>query len=380
VKMHLAMFYQSLVSDWNHGNAHFLRGIASELQARGHEVRIFELEDNWSRTNLLQDAGPSAIDDFHRAFPHLPSTTYSINDLRLAEWLDGVELALVHEWNDPRLIAAVGDYAKRNPEVRVLFHDTHHRAITAAHELARFDLTEYHGVLAYGRSLKEAYEKRGWGKQVHVWHEAADVRTFYPRNSDCVLGDVVWIGNWGDDERSEELREYFINPVASSSLNAHAYGVRYPSSAVRELEFASIVYGGWLPNFKVPEVFSKFRATIHVPRRPYTQALPGIPTIRPFEALACGIPLISAPWQDTEGLFRAGQDFLMARNGSEMQKHLQDVLNDSSLAQSFAQSGLETIRKRHTCGHRVDELLSIYDRIKPGSVQNEFPVPVEVEQ
>jgi spore maturation protein CgeB len=379
VKMHVAMFYQSLVSDWNHGNAHFLRGIASELQARGHEVRIFEPEDSWSRTNLLQDAGQRAIDGFHRAFPHLSSTTYSINDLRLAEWLDGVELALVHEWNDRRLIAAVGDYAKRNPDVRVLFHDTHHRAITAAHELARFDLTEYHGVLAYGRSLKEAYEKRGWGKQVYVWHEAADVRTFYPRKGDCVLGKLVWIGNWGDEERSEELREYFINPVASLSLSTHAYGVRYPSSAVRELESASIVYGGWLPNFKVPEVFSNFRATIHVPRRPYTQALPGIPTIRPFEALACGIPLVSAPWQDTEGLFRVGQDFLMARNGSEMQKHLQDVLNDSSLTQSLAASGLETIRKRHTCGHRVDELLSIYNRIKPAGVQSEFPVPIEVE-
>jgi spore maturation protein CgeB len=108
--------------------------------------------------------------------------------------------------------------------------------------------------------------------------------------------------------------------------------------------------------------------------------LPGIPTIRPFEALACGIPLISAPWQDSEGLFRAGQDFLIARNGSEMQKHLQDVLNDSSLTQSLAASGLETIRKRHTCEHRVDELLSIYHSIKPASVQNEFPVPVEVEQ
>ena len=181
-------------------------------------------------------------------------------------------------------------------------------------------------------------------------------------------------------KRSEELREYFINPVASLSLNAHAYGVRYPSSAVRELESASIMYGGWLPNFKVPEVFSKFRATIHVPRRPYTQALPGIPTIRPFEALACGIPLISAPWQDTEGLFRVGQDFLMARNGSEMQKHLHNVLNDSFLAQSLAKSGLETIRKRHTCGHRVDELLRIYDAIKPASVRNESLVPVEVEQ
>jgi spore maturation protein CgeB len=176
------------------------------------------------------------------------------------------------------------------------------------------------------------------------------------------------------------LREYFINPVASSSLNAHAYGVRYPSSALRELEAASIVYGGWLPNFKVPEIFSEFKTTIHVPRRPYTLALPGIPTIRPFEALACGIPLISAPWQDTERLFRVGQDFLMARNGSEMQKHLRDVLNDSSLADSLTSSGLQTIRKHHTCAHRVDELLSIYDGIKPASMSIESSVGVEVER
>lgn len=378
--MRIALFYQSLVSDWNHGNAHFLRGIASELQARGHKVRIFEPEDNWSKTNLLRDAGPDAVSEFNRAFPDLSSTTYSINRLKISEWLDNVDLVLVHEWNDPGLISAIGDHARRNHHVRVLFHDTHHRAITAAHELARFDLTEYHGVLTYGRSLKEAYEKHGWGKHVYVWHEAADVRTFYPRQRDRLLGDVVWIGNWGDEERSEELREYFINPVASSSLNARAYGVRYPSSAVRELEAASIVYGGWLPNFKVPEVFSAFKATIHVPRRPYTRALPGIPTIRPFEALACGIPLISAPWEDTEGLFRLGQDFLRARNGSEMQKHLSDVLNDSSLAQSLSSSGLETIRNHHTCAHRVDELLSIYAAIKPADMSVESSAAVEVQR
>jgi spore maturation protein CgeB len=328
--------------------------------------------------NLLQDAGPDAVSDFNRAFPDLSSTTYSINRLQIPEWLDEVDLVLVHEWNDPLMITAIGDHARRNPRVRVLFHDTHHRAITAAHELARFDLTDYHGILTYGRSLKKAYERRGWGNQVFVWHEAADVRTFYPRQRDHMLGDVVWIGNWGDEERSEELREYFINPVASSSLSAHAYGVRYPRSAVRELESASIVYGGWLPNFKVPEVFSAFKTTIHVPRRPYTRALPGIPTIRPFEALACGIPLISAPWQDTEGLFRVGQDFLMARNGNEMQKHLRNVLNDSSLAQSLSSSGLETIRKHHTCAHRVDDLLTIYHAIKPAGISVESRVPVEV--
>lgn len=367
----VAMFYQSVVSDWNHGNAHFLRGVASELHSRRHEVRIFEPEDSWSRANLLREGGPAAIQAFHRAFPNLSSTRYTLDRLRLAEWLGDAHLVIVHEWNDPILIAAVGQYRRRRPDLRVLFHDTHHRALTAQEQLARFDLKNYDGVLAYGDSLKQIYERRGWGKQVHVWHEAADIRTFYPRQTGRLLQDVVWVGNWGDEERTEELREYFISPVKRSGLKAQVYGVRYPQPAVRELQQASIQYRGWLPNFDVPEVFAEFRATVHVPRRPYTRELPGIPTIRPFEALACGIPLISAPWQDTEGLFRIGQDFLMAKNGHEMQKHLVDVVSDQALAQSLSSNGLETIRSRHTCAHRVDELLSIYESIKPVSVESE---------
>src|ERR1700685_2316380 len=106
--MRLAMFYHSLVSDWNHGNAHFLRGVASELLPRGHEVQIFEPEDSWSRENLLREAGEDAILSFHRAFPNLGSTRYRVDDLRLEKWLDGVDLAIVHEWNSPALIAAAG--------------------------------------------------------------------------------------------------------------------------------------------------------------------------------------------------------------------------------------------------------------------------------
>ncbi len=85
-----------------------------------------------------------------------------------------------------------------------------------------------------------------------------------------------------------------------------------PQHALDELAEAGIEYGGWLPNYRVPEVFARYRVTLHIPRRPYARALPGIPTIRPFEALACGIPLISAPWQDSEDLFRPGRDFLFA--------------------------------------------------------------------
>lgn len=365
MKARVALFYHSLVSDWNHGNAHFLRGIASELIARGHEVRIFEPEDGWSRENLLRERGEQAVRAFETAFPELVSTRYRIRRLALDEWLDGVDLVIVHEWNNPTLIAAVGSHRKRRTGLRAFFHDTHHRALTSQDEMARFPLADYDGVLAYGASLKDRYHRLGWGQQVHVWHEAADTRIFYPRESASKVGDVIWIGNWGDEERTEELSDYFIRPVKRSRLRAQVYGVRYPDSALHQLNDAGISYGGWLPNFEVPPAFARFHATVHVPRRPYTRELPGIPTIRPFEALACGIPMVSAPWRDTEGLFRMGEDFLMAESGQEMEKHLRDLLVDTDLACSIAKNGLETIRRRHTCAHRVDELLTIFNGIRP---------------
>lgn len=43
--MRIIMFYHSLVSDWNNGGAHFLRGVAYELMTRGHDVQVYEPRD-----------------------------------------------------------------------------------------------------------------------------------------------------------------------------------------------------------------------------------------------------------------------------------------------------------------------------------------------
>jgi spore maturation protein CgeB len=114
-----------------------------------------------------------------------------------------------------------------------------------------------------------------------------------------------------------------------------------------------------VPNYRVPEIFSRFRVTLHIPRRPYVNALPGIPTIRPFEALACGIPLVCSPWRDAENLFQPGRDFLIAKNGSGMKRHLSALLSDKKMARDLSEHGMRAIRGRHTCAHRVDELMSI---------------------
>jgi spore maturation protein CgeB len=359
--MRFVLFVHSLRSDWNHGNAHFLRGVVSELVLRDHEVVAYEPEDGWSAENLARDHGAAALDAWEAAYPELAGAvrTYRLGGLDVEAALEGADVALVHEWNDPAVVARVGAARARLPRLRLLFHDTHHRAVTRPAEMARFDLSRYDGVLAFGRVVRDLYLARGWARRAFTWHEAADVRRFHPGEAGAeVRSDLVFVGNWGDEERTEELREFLLEPVKALGLAADVHGVRYPPSALAELERAGARFRGWLPNHRAPEALRRHRVTVHVPRRPYVSALPGIPTIRPFEAMACGIPLVSAPWADAEQLFRPGRDYLVARDGAEMRVHLRAVLDDPGLAGALAESGLETIRARHTCAHRVDELLA----------------------
>jgi spore maturation protein CgeB len=362
--MKVVVFCHSLVSDWNHGNAHFLRGIAAELLARGHRVHVLEPRDSWSRANLVQAYGTGPDEEFARAFPQLSSTRYELGTLDLDAVLGDADLVLVHEWSDPALVRRVGEHRARAGGYRLLFHDTHHRAVTRPREMVRYDLSAYDGVLAFGGVIRDLYLARGWTERAWTWHEAADARMFRPLPEVEPERDLVWIGNWGDGERTRELREFLLRPARRLRLTGTVHGVRYPLRAQGRIALTRLRYRGWLANHRVPEAFARHRLTVHVPRRPYVQALPGIPTIRPFEAMACGIPLICSPWEDAEHLFRPGTDFLIARDGAEMRRLMREVLHDHALAASLRAAGLETIHERHTCAHRVDELLAIHAQLE----------------
>jgi len=360
-------FSHSLVSDWNHGNAHFLRGVVAELRERDHEVTVLEPADGWSRANLEREHGAQPLREFRRAFPDLAVREYDPGTLDLGRELDGADLVLVHEWNEPSLVKRIGEHRARHGGYRLLFHDTHHRASTAPEEMEHYDLSGYDGVLAYGEVIRRIYLERGWAARAWTWHEAADTRVFHPLPAEGPEADLVWIGNWGDDERDRELREFLLRPARQLRLRGSVHGVRYPRSARLRILLSGLRYRGWVANHRVPELFARHRLTVHVPRRPYVEALPGIPTIRPFEALACGIPLVCSPWEDCEGLFRAGEDYLVARDGAEMREAMQAILEYPEQAAKLRRSGLETIRARHTCAHRVDELLAIDAELRGAS-------------
>jgi spore maturation protein CgeB len=332
--------------------------------ARGHHVVVHEPRYAWSAQNLIEERGPQALDEYRRVYPQLTSVRDDIS-LDLDEALDGADLVLVHEWNDHSLVRRIGNHRATVGGYRLFFHDTHHRSVTEPESMAAYDLRHYDGVLAFGAVIRDVYLDRGWAERAWTWHEAADVRVFQPRSRAYREGDLVWIGNWGDDERAEELEEFLIDPVVALKLQARIHGVRYPEGARAMLERAGIEFAGWLPNYDAPTIFSRFDVTVHVPRRPYVRALPGIPTIRVFEAMACGIPLVTAPWDDAEALFTPGADYLVARDGAEMRRHLRDVLHDSALSESLVLHAFRTIHQRHTCTHRVNELLAFVRELGP---------------
>lgn len=365
--MQIRYFAHSWLSDWNHGNAHFLRGLASALVRRGHAVRAYEAmptaAGGWSLAHLrAEPQGAAAIAQVRAAYPELDLRFYgpgASDPDRVNNWDDelrGADLVVVHEWHEPDLLQSLLAQRRRFG-FRLLLHDTHHRALSQPEALRRLPLASLDGVLAFGESLRRLYER--WRvRRSFTFHEAADTARFSPLAlpTSCSL---VWIGNWGDEERTRELHEFLLEPVRSARLSAQVYGVRYPVTAQAQLAALGIAYGGYLPNLQAPLAYASAQFTIHVPRAPYAQALSGIPTIRMFEALACGAPLLCSPWSDTEALFQSGADFWPARDGREMTALMMQLLRQEEQRTQLGRHGAATIRARHTCAHRAQQLEAI---------------------
>src|SRR4051812_16960441 len=223
--MKCVFFYHALTSCWNNGNAHFLRGIARELRELGHQVVVFEPADGWSRLNAIRDGGIEPLEEARALLPGIDIRPYTTSlDLDLA--LDGADLVIAHEWNSPGLIGDLGKRRTQGASFTLLFHDTHHRAVTAPDELERFDLDGFDGVLAFGEVLRQIYLRLGWANRVFTWHEAADTALYRPLPEKIEpTHDVIWIGNWGDGERSAELSEFLLRPVSELGLRARVHGV-----------------------------------------------------------------------------------------------------------------------------------------------------------
>ena len=119
------------------------------------------------------------LEELQEYYPGIETNFYNLNNLNLDAVLADADLVLVHEWNEHELVKRIGEHRVAN-KYKLIFHDTHHRAVTEKASMAQYDLQHYDGVLAFGEVIREIYLEESWTKKAWTWHEAADDSVFYP--------------------------------------------------------------------------------------------------------------------------------------------------------------------------------------------------------
>ncbi len=308
------------------GSSHFLRGVTTELRDREWDIAVSDSRQPPPFDQLLSGADLVLVDD-------------------------GVASDIRHE---------VGEHRIRNPRYRLLFRAARQ---WDSGDLAGGDLAGYDGVLAASDAIRDSYLRAGWSRTSWTWHEAADTTLFHPLSRTRCAGDLVWIGDWAELQPVSGLFEFLLDPAADLKLKVSLYGAEYPEAVQAVLRERDVECAGPLATEHIPGVLAAFRAIVHIP--PLTH-----PATRVIEALACGIPLVSAPWDDADHLFRPPHDYLVANTGEEMREQLRLVMEDARLCADLSLHGLQTILSRHTCAHRVDELISIFDQLTAAGEYN----------
>ena len=226
--------------------------------------------------------------------------------------------------------------------------------------MAAMDLDGFDGVLAFGEVLREAYIRRGWARHAFTWHEAADLRVFRPRPEVVRERDLVWIGNWGDDERTAELQEFLIEPVASLGLSARVHGVRYPPDASAR----AYCKRAW----NSPAIYRTSGSPMRLPQPPQPSiyrdghmfgCCPGSRRSACSRRWPAGFRWSARRGKTPRGCSRPAKTFWSPAAASRCAVTSTQSAAIRSLRAELSRHGRATIEARHSCAHRVDELLAI---------------------
>ena len=291
--MRLVYFTHSLRSCWNHGNAHFLRGVLRELIARGTRSRRYEpsasVEPPKPRWRITARPVSRRTAKPIRSCARAPTRTFwsSTCPCPMPTWSSSTNGTSRGWWRLSDASAAAAPASRSCSTTPIIAPSAIPRRSGASTSTATTASSP--SARRWPRSTGAGAGAGASSSGTRPPTRASSTR----RSGETERQGLVWIGNWGDDERSAELETFLLRPAQAVGLPLDIYGVRYPDGALQALARHGARYRGWLPNARAPEVFARHLATVHVPRRFYVDHLPGIPTIRVFEALACGIPLVS---------------------------------------------------------------------------------------
>ena len=162
--------------------------------------------------------------------------------------------------------------------------------------------------------------------------------------------DLGYLGTYSDD-RQPPLNELLIEPARRWHEGEFCVaGPQYPVDIAWPENVARIEH---LPPVDHREFYNTQRFTLNITRADMIRAGYS-PSVRLFEAAACGVPIISDAWEGLNDFFEIGREIVIARNADDVLRFLRET-SDEARAQIGAAARAKVLGA-HTAAHRAREL------------------------
>lgn len=346
--MNLVILGLSISSSWGNGHATTFRGLVRELAARGHDVLFLERDVPWYAEN--------------RDLPHPPYCRVelytSLDDLktRFAEAVRSADAVIVGSYVPEGV--PVGEWVietRRGGPVAFYDIDT---PVTLA-KLARGDqeylsrdlIARYGLYLSFsGGPMLERLEREFGAPRARALYCSFDPDLYFPDPDAPRVWDLGYLGTYSDD-RQPTLDALLIQPARELPNGRFVVaGPQYPPDIAWPANVERIEH---LPPVQHRAFYCRQQWALNVTRADMIRA--GFsPSVRLFEAAACGAPLISDWWEGLDTLFTPDTEIVIARSPGDVLHCLRNVPEDRRRA--LAERARARVLGAHTAAHRAAEL------------------------
>ncbi len=334
----------SITSSWGNGHATTYRGLVRELAARGHEVTFLERDLPWYAAN--RDLRPCGRIFLYGSLDELADRHGS--DLREAD------LVIVGSYVPEGI--AVGELVMRLATGITAFYDIDTPVTLAGLEngtveyVSRELIGRYDVYLSFtGGPTLRRLEREFGAREARPLYCSADPRLHRPERT-VPRWELGYLGTYSPD-RQPALEERLVG--AAQRLPDRKFvvaGPQYPASVAWPGNVERIEH---LPPTEHCRFYGAQRYALNVTRADMRSAGYS-PSVRLFEAAACGTPIVSDVWPGLSEVFDVGREILVADTADDVARILRDVPEAERLA--IGARGRARVLAAHTSAHRALEL------------------------
>lgn len=344
----------TISSSWGNGHATTYRGLLKALGSLGHEVYFLEHDKPWYSSNrdftqaeLYQLEFYSSLEELKIKFHDLVQSAHLVV---LGSYVpEGVTVA---QWVFEVASGVTAFYDIDTPVTLQKLDRGDHEYLSKS-VIPFFDL-----YLSFsGGEVLHLLEEKYSAKNARALYCSVDPELYYPMKliKSWTLG---YLGTYSDD-RQPPLENLLISPARSLPEREFIVaGPGYPENILWPENVQRIDH---LPPHLHREFYNQQHFTLNVTRQAMIN-LGYSPSVRLFEAAACGVPIISDDWKGLTDLFEEGREIYIARSSEDVIAILKDTTE--SERKKVGEAARMKILNSHTAVHRALELITYYQEIK----------------